>query len=287
MVINTRLKVTGVIFIVAALILLLSACSLGQDAYMAAPAYDRLADDEPDEPIEINKSRGIVWTVLPQLEHGRVYRNSFGHYTFDEAFQFYPTREINSATGQLTGEHMWGYPPLGHYTYDIERGLFGQPVYAEEYHFSFGMHPTDQFPEILYTWFEDISWFTNRQLFPVAGVDSSMRRYWGPNHLGIDHGWWLLTEDAFSGKYAIMDNNNGLQFVTDFVFDWIAADFLFDMIEVRVNDMYGYGIVDERGEFVIPAIFEHIVIIDENTAFAKYEGRYGILDIRQTAGNLR
>ena len=173
---------------------------------------------------------------------------------------------------------MWGYPPSSHFAYDIERGLFGQPVYGWEYRFSFGMHPVEQFPEILYTWFEDISWFTSWQLLPVTGVDSSMRRYWSP-----DYDWWLLTEEAFSGKFAIMDNN--LQFVTDFVFDWIAVYSLFGMIEVRINDMY--GIVDRRGQFVIPAMFEHIVIIDDSTAFAKYEGRYGILDIWQTAGNLR
>ena len=250
------------------------------ETIIEAATYTPPSFDEPMPAIhstEINEcNNGIVWVVLPHLEYERVYRNIFGHYVLSDPSYFYQIK-INPMTGQPTGEGIMSLVPSGPYVYDIERSLFGQHVYGWEYRFSFGMHPLEQFPEILYTWGEDISWFTNPQLRGVAGVDSSMRHYWG-----VDESWWGLAEDAFSGKYAIMNNN--LQFVTDFVFDWAADNSLFDIIEVHINNRY--GIVDVRGEIIIPTIFEHIVIICDNTAFAKFGGRYGILDIGQTAERL-
>ena len=46
-----------------------------------------------------------------------------------------------------------------------------------------------------------------------------------------------------------------------------------------------HGLIDETGQTIIPFLFEHIYNIDGNTAFAKYNGYYGIIDVGQTALN--
>ena len=44
-----------------------------------------------------------------------------------------------------------------------------------------------------------------------------------------------------------------------------------------------WGVAEIRGDNLIPFIFEDLVFIDDNTAFAKYGGKYGILDLTRTA----
>jgi hypothetical protein len=40
-----------------------------------------------------------------------------------------------------------------------------------------------------------------------------------------------------------------------------------------------WGIMNNKGEIVVPFAFEHALSIDDSTAFVKYESRYGIISI--------
>jgi hypothetical protein len=93
--------------------------------------------------------------------------------------------------------------------------------------------------------------------------------------------WWGLTEEAFTGKFALMYNRC---LVTDFIYDAVselrrgfelAHDFGF--IALRIGD--SWGIVDKNGDTVLAFIFEKILFFNEFTVFEKYNGRYGVLDI--------
>jgi len=87
-----------------------------------------------------------------------------------------------------------------------------------------------------------------------------------------------------NGKYAIA---HGISFVTDFIYDdyfdhwrsdiWYATD----IIAVKLNDKW--GIVDKNGNTAVPFYFDEILTIDNETAFAKINGKYGILDITATS----
>jgi len=74
------------------------------------------------------------------------------------------------------------------------------------------------------------------------------------------------------------------ELVTDFIFDggptWWSS-FNFDTIHVS-RDGY-WGMVDRNGSIVLSFMFENIVRIDEDSAFARLDGRYGILDLQLTS----
>jgi len=87
-------------------------------------------------------------------------------------------------------------------------------------------------------------------------------------------------------KYALI---YGDKFITDFIYDdyktktsWLIVN---DLIDVKLNGKW--GIIDKTGNIAIPFIFEDIEFIDEKTAFAKYDGKYGVLDVRNTIANIK
>jgi len=104
---------------------------------------------------------------------------------------------------------------------------------------------------------------------------------WSQRTLSGEVGWFLDPE-VYSGKTALMYNR---ELVTDFIFDggeppWRSSvswwrSYNYDAIHVS-RDGY-WGMVDRNGNTVLPFIFEDIVRIDEVTAFARIDGRYGIL----------
>jgi len=85
---------------------------------------------------------------------------------------------------------------------------------------------------------------------------------------------------AYTGKVAVA---NGVRFVTDFIYD--ATEQLREFVRndiVAVKKDGKWGIVNKYGNIVAPFVFDHAISIDNDTAFAKYNGRYGILDMRRT-----
>ena len=112
--------------------------------------------------------------------------------------------------------------------------------------------------------------------------------------------WGTLYDlsEALTGKTALAI---GLDFVTGFEFDggeWhpFSYDYILDpqtqmvigvdshkrsdnRIAVQQGDFW--GIVDRAGNKIAPFVFEHAITIGNGTAFAKYDGRYGILNISE------
>lgn len=77
-------------------------------------------------------------------------------------------------------------------------------------------------------------------------------------------------------------------FVTDFIFDGGSvvggAVISYGTIPMRIGDKW--GLIDTTGSVAVPFIFEHIVNIDGDTVFARYNGRYGILHVSLTIANI-
>ena len=55
----------------------------------------------------------------------------------------------------------------------------------------------------------------------------------------------------------------------------------YSIIAVRQGE--NWGIVDSTGNTIVPFVLEHAIVIDNYTAFAKYGGLYGILQVREGA----
>ena len=225
----------------------------------------------------------FVWIVEPTLEHESISLCSCGAFVN-------PHWEIIDPTTGLLSED----PHLGHggtspgWVYDPSQNLFGHPGFGHAYHTLVGMHPINEFDETVRDifgfdgsneWIDFISQ-SSKGLIIVQSVDSSQR---------VDSEWseadgdWELTALAQSGKYALMYNREP---VTDFIFDGgvqmqrgfaIANDFPY----ASMNMGRLWGLVDKNGITVLPFVFENLLIINESTAFAKYNGSYGILDLVQ------
>jgi len=133
------------------------------------------------------------------------------------------------------------------------------------------MHPLNAFEEAA----GDKWWIleSSAQLIAVQSVDSSMRRI-NPDYWNNPDGWHLSAE-AYSGRFALMYNR---EFITDFRFDAVNPhQFGLNLISVRQGGKW--GVIGTEGSTVLPFVFDNLILIDENSAFAKYNGSYGIIGI--------
>ena len=83
--------------------------------------------------------------------------------------------------------------------------------------------------------------------------------------------------ESIRGQGAVAYGKN---FVTDFEYDdgeHIGTRYVNSNIAVQNNGKW--GIVDRNGETVAPFVFDEAITIDDDTAFAKYEGKVGILNL--------
>ena len=239
-------------------------------------------------------TNNLVWVLEPTLEYEYIRLCHCGNF-------FAPEGAVDSQTGMLFDMVHGHGPGAPDWFYDIERGLFGHSGYGDGYHTLLGMHPLDEFEDILLNMFanqDGESWMYNQvrawmipnsnEFILVQAVDSSRRTYWDADSWpeGEAPGWWWLDEGAFSGMFALMYNR---QFITDFIFTdgnlmrrnfANAHDFRFAAVQMGGS----WGMVDVNGGIVLPFIFENLQLIDENTAFARVDGRYGILDIWGSVG---
>ncbi|MCL2527766.1 MAG: WG repeat-containing protein [Defluviitaleaceae bacterium] len=234
----------------------------------------------------------LVWYMPPTLEHSRIRNIECGNFVGGEYLE-----RICPSTGLFTGD--WcahsGIGPM--IVFDNERQLIGHPGSDTIPGLikMIGMHPFAEFEAIRaanpHVWSERHNPTRSLEtggLMTIENVDSSMRRYFniGLNQYSSD---WGLYPEAYSGRFAVMYN---FQFVTDFIFDG-ASPLYYDWgqvtnISIIPMSLEGrWGLVDYNGNTVLPFMFENLVLIDSDTAFAKYNGRYGVLDLNSTMISLR
>jgi len=229
----------------------------------------------------------LVWTVPPTLEYESVRRCNCGRFLNQD------WRVIDPVSGHLTGDIDGGHggaPPC--WVYDPALGLFGSPGFDFGYHSLVGMHPMAEFEANMDWW--DLQHSSG--LIAVQRVDSTQRHllrdyvemYDDPDYA---QDWWALSQEAYTGQFAVMYNR---RLVTDFVFSggapWWNKFMMDDYLTVSFTDVDfipmemggNWGLIGRSGNDVLPFIFENFVAIDSRVAFARVNGRYGILDVRAT-----
>ena len=228
----------------------------------------------------------LSWIIPPALPHSYIFLCNCGF------FKDLNHNLIDPRTGAIIPNrfHYGHGGPSPDFVYDPSRNLFGHPSNISGYHHNIGMHPPGDFERVLaqrQEWLHDWLLYQSGGLISVQSVDSSLREVRVNEFTGDES--WLLTPDAFSGQFALMYNR---VLVTDFIFDaaaeqWQRFGFIhypdFRTIDLIAASMDGkWGMADRAGDIVIPFIFDNLVAIDENTAFARYNGSYGILNIQRT-----
>jgi Zn-dependent metalloprotease len=229
----------------------------------------------------------IEWVVEPTLEFepwwdswSNTYReDSFGFCPVCNVFKYPKYESESQRINERTGEATWEWQSAhggesNRFIYDSQREIF---VY---YNSMSGWEenivrssPSDfarKFPN-----FAD-------QLVVVYEADISMH-----GTLSDRGGREFLLDDAFTGNVAVAVNG---EFVTGFIFQaegsgrreerkenhWMVERTL-DVVSLVRHGLH--GVVDRNGNVLIPFVLEDIMIIDERTAFARHNGKYGIISL--------
>jgi len=225
------------------------------------------ATDELDEVIFTNipqgervstQISGFNWVVEPTLGYRRISRCDCGIFSTDNS------DPINERTGEIIyleahGHGAWGSKLV----YDTSINLFGV------FHF-----------DMMY---ESLHFFssTSEILANFPTLSNSIKLVYEINSADIGVTEWGTYDlsGAYTGRVAIAF---GANLVTDFIFDGGEQRSLYmpdnNIVAVQQGDRW--GIVDRNGNMITPFVFGHAVTIDNYTAFAMYNGRYGILDLR-------
>ncbi|MCL2752544.1 MAG: WG repeat-containing protein [Defluviitaleaceae bacterium] len=244
-------------------------------------------------PEPVQWENGWVWRVLPNLPYERVIRCICGLY-FDT--DIWNVTSISPHTGLLTEIYHNGHGGgSSGWVYDIALGLFGNPMRSFVYGTHIGMHPLNDFENSVLNMYLELfgaeynfdDWVLadlRRALLGgsiiVQSVDSTNRIYWEWEYTPNFVSEYRLEDEAFLGEFAIMHN---MEFVTDFIFD--DAYWGFEFIGASIEGVW--GVIDHHGNALLDFQFQHVLPICDNTAFVKYNGYYGILDITLTLQGLQ
>jgi hypothetical protein len=212
---------------------------------------------------------GVTWLIPPTVEQVWFCRvcDVFGN---DGLI-------LNERTARVSVMYGGGHCGSGNqWVYDRERDLLG--LYRTGLAFGeIEMYPVSEF-------MQRFPHMENRIAF-VHLVDSSLRdEHW--DGTGAEH----LLREAYSGKVAVMING---VFLTDFIYDGSYEHEYPDYTSTIFidNEEHGrivgdsvvlilggkYGVMNGRGEVVIPFEFERIFVINDTSAFAQRGGKWGII----------
>ena len=216
---------------------------------------------------------GLIWVVEPTWSY-----SSIGYCQYCDLFREYEfERGANLSMGEKFDELRSQFPPYneesyylcwGHgggfpeYKYDEKKELYGY-YYTDEGGPEFVMKQRDELFQESFT--------ANRPL-AFQKVDTDRVKT-------IEHedDYWTeydLSDAQVGDKYAIA--YNGI-FFTDFIYEDYDRNTAPDMIAVKLGGKW--GVIGKNGDTLVPFELDDITFIDENNAFAKYGGVYGILDV--------
>jgi hypothetical protein len=209
---------------------------------------------------------------------------------------------IDPHTGLLKGGFQGSFGSIfATWAYDRELGMLGHLSHNFSYCISsggWGMHYIWEFDESIRRLMENIygerpissntEWNialvqeTSRGLLLVESVDYTAKEYTEDSWPSRTYTPWRIPPWGRHGLFALMYNK---ELITDFIFHQGLSGGPFGGSQIRGNIVavrrYDYwGIMTSAAETLVPFKFEHIFLIDEYTAFARYNGRYGILYLR-------
>ena len=227
-----------------------------------------------------NESKNMVWVIDPTLEYDDIrFLPGIGYIGYTAEYRMFFLDEIS-------GEAIRETEPTGGFGHPHQYGYYADTMifyYDEQYEF---------LPE------KDETLYAKSQNAVLCIYELE------PNEWGLDY--------KENGKYAIYYDG---RFVSDFIYDDVIGgngiafvrqndkyafadangnlltDFAFESVSqivgqyIAVQQGGAWGFVDLAGKEMIPFIYADAMNIDEKTAFAKYNGKYGILDVEASGAH--
>lgn len=223
------------------------------------------------QPPEYN-GNDLVWVLEPVYDEVR-YRAGAFYYSgliFDTyTGEFFPDNGTWDRPFGGSGFHEW--------LYDEDKELYGH--YGRDYDDDYKMYSLNDFMEY---WERFPNEDLGNRLNVFRKIDSEKVK------IEVDESGWTTCDlsEAYTGKYALA---YGTTFITDFIYDyspyWYNKNDRKNAVAVQFHNKW--GIIDKNGNVLTPFIFDELTFIDDDTAFAKYENKYGILNVAQTAMALK
>ena len=221
----------------------------------------------------VYSDNGLVWIVEPTYDEVKYYLGGF--LVLDEFILDAWNRDIYSYDPEWI-EFSIGDSDPGEFLYDEEKQLYGR------WFRTYALILTDMYPASDFNDKIPILPYRDKlnKLNAFRKVDSD-KIIGKTGEISIDI--FEILNDAYIGdKYAFAYNST---FVTDFIYDysvnwWIHND-RDDAVAVGLDGKW--GVIGKDGEIMAPFVFDELIFIDDVAAFAKYNGKFGILDVRETA----
>ena len=226
------------------------------------PPIQQEADHSAQEPQHTPNSHELVWKVEPTLEHEAI------AYCFSCGFFSKPDSVIlDEITGEALGFKDAHGQPILKLFYDPTLSLFG--AYAGMTIPVFNTFSEDEF-------LSEFPYLADKfNLF--HGIDSTKVVTSGG---GADSPPKFDFGDALNGMTALAigtDIASWHEFDDDEYQTTIERGL--GIVAVRSGELW--GILDNNGNMAAPFMFEHAIAIDNYTAFAKHDGLYGILQVKE------
>jgi hypothetical protein len=111
-------------------------------------------------------------------------------------------------------------------------------------------------------------------LYGAFGEEGGPPIYFGDELFGVGGLRDIDINEAYGGKIALVRGNT---FVTEFIFDGFALMEGNKYIPFRHNGKM--GLLDADGKMVLPFTLDEFEFIDEDLAFARVGGKFGILSV--------
>jgi len=237
----------------------------------SAPANQ--VDKPPETSVPANQdlpSSGWTWIVEPTLNYEWFryccdvffYSKNGKHIIIDEKTGKKTNKKHDNHPVDDKAEGMWVYDP------QLElMGFFFQGIFSYDGKEIFDIFPVNEFNE-RFPKFVDLK-------IVVHHIDSTM--YGLPNFAYPEF-------DGFTGEVEMTFGNNFI--VTDFKIRGSNNDRLIPSIASIAKNIEGgqwkFGVINKNSEILVPLIFDEVWIIDKNTAFAKLNGKLGIIGFVET-----
>jgi len=228
------------------------------------------------------QSWNLVWETEPKWNEVSC---AFGVLYYNGSVEGYEPYVFNVETREfeLTPEFdwVWGGSADSEFIYDRVKSLYG--CWSVNYEVAFsGMIEKDEFLTHFGTYIRAFREVDSDKIKWYDWELSRMASYYVPNWIKYQMPDDFLDEAYVSDKYAVA---YGTDIVTDFVYDynitWLFKTEMEEVITVKLDGKW--GAIGKHGEVLAPFIFDDFIFIDDNSAFVKYNGKYGILDVKKTS----
>ncbi|MCL1832692.1 MAG: hypothetical protein FWG45_07290, partial [Oscillospiraceae bacterium] len=215
------------------------------------------------------------WHVPPEISYEINYCDSCGFsYPIEnvnnDEWWTVPNTRIDEKMGMPTfgapGAHGYGGTS---WVYDRDLDLFGR-YYSGDGGFELVLLPFSEHDK----YFAD----ENKDYIRVVErIDSTKRINYNEND-----GDWFFAQEAYSGEYAVFLNGD---FITEFIYSNNKSPMARTIphLATVVDNRGKYGMIGADGEAWVPFVFDGLFVIDPWTAFAKQNGRWGIIAFNGTA----